>query len=81
MAVTPGDLVGHSIGFLCPMLIVEEGRDLVCNSDLECLPAGVEFHIILAYEDRQSPSLFQQTHHVQDICTNQKIDGFLHYLC
>lgn len=81
MGVTPGDLVGHSIGFLCLMLFVAEGWDLVCNSDLECLHAGEEFAIIIAYEDKQSPSLIQQTHHVQDICTNQKIDGFLQYLC
>ena len=74
MGVTPGDL-GHSIGFLCPMLSVEEGWDLVCNSDLECFPACVEFAIIIAYEDRQCPSLIQQTRHVQDICTNQKIDA------
>jgi len=80
MGVTPGDLVSHSIGFLCPLLFVEEGWDLVCTSDLECLPAGVEFAIIIVYEDRQCPLLIQQTHHVQDICTNQKIDGFLQYL-
>jgi hypothetical protein len=71
-----GDL-DHSIGFLWPMLSVEEGWDLVCNSDLECLPAGVKFAIIMAYEDRQCPLLIQQIHHVQDICTNQKIDGSL----
>jgi len=71
MGVTPGDL-GHSIGFLCPKLSVEEGWDLVCNTDLECLPAGVEFAIIIAYEDRQCPLLIQQTHHVLDIGTNQK---------
>jgi hypothetical protein len=57
------------------MLSVEEGWDLVCDADLECLPAGVEFAIIMAYEDRQYPLLIQQVHHVQDICTNQKIDG------
>lgn len=55
MGVRTGDLLGHSIGFLFPMLSVEEGWDLVCNSDVECLPAGLELAIIIAYEDQTMP--------------------------